>query len=164
MRRWQPGAVARAARGGLARRRVQTFVIGLVVLISTGACVLALGLVVDSSSPFDTAFAAQHGAHLVATVESGKATTAQLQATGRLPGATTSSGPFPEVTITPLLPGPTGSGGQFSGPPLTLVGRSTPGGPLDDLTLEQGRWPHGRARSCCPATTRSACRSARRSR
>ncbi len=133
--------MARAARGGLARRRVQTFVIGLVVLISTGACVLALGLVVDSSSPFDTAFAAQHGAHLVATVESGKATTAQLQATGRLPGVTTSSGPFPEVTITPLLPGPTGSGGQFSGPPLTLVGRSTPGGPLDDLILEQGRWP-----------------------
>ncbi len=133
--------MARAARGGLARRRVQTFVIGLVVLISTGACVLALGLVVDSSSPFDTAFAAQHGAHLIATVESGKATTAQLQATGRLPGVTTSSGPFPEVTITPLLPGPTGSGGQFSGPPLTLVGRSTPGGPLDDLILEQGRWP-----------------------
>jgi putative ABC transport system permease protein len=120
---------------------VQTFVIGLVVLISTGACVLALGLVVDSSSPFDTAFAAQHGAHLVATVESGQATTAQLQATGRLPGVTTSSGPFPEVTITPLLPGPTGSGGQFTGRPLALVGRSEPGGALDDLTLEQGRWP-----------------------
>jgi hypothetical protein len=141
VRRWRPGAVARAARGGLARRRVQTIVIGLVVLISTGACVLALGLVVDSSSPFDTAFAAQHGAHLVATVESGQATTAQLQATGRLPGVTMSSGPFPEVTITPLLPGPTGSGKQFSGPPLTLVGRSEPGGALDDLTLEQGRWP-----------------------
>jgi putative ABC transport system permease protein len=141
VRRWRAGAVARAARGGLARRRVQTLVIGLVVLISTGASVLALGLVVDSSSPFDSAFAAQHGAHLVATVNSGRATAAQLRATARLPGVTASSGPFPEVTITPLLPGPPGSSGKFSGPPITLVGRATPGGPLDDLTLEQGRWP-----------------------
>jgi putative ABC transport system permease protein len=141
VRRWQPGAVARAARGGLARRRVQTLVIGLVVLISTAACVLALGLVVDSSSPFDTAFAAQRGAHLVATVDAGRATAAQLRATGRLPGVTASSGPFPEATITPLLPGPPGSGGQFTGPPLTLVGRAAPGGPLDDLILQQGRWP-----------------------
>ena len=140
MRRWRPGAVARAARGGLARRRVQTLVIGLVVLISTATCVLALGLVVDSNSPFDTAFAAQHGAHLVATVDGGKATPARLRATGRLPGVTASSGPFPEVTITPLVPGPPGSGGKFTAPPATLAGRATPGGPLDDLTLEQGRW------------------------
>jgi putative ABC transport system permease protein len=132
--------VARAARGGVARRRVQTLVIGLVVLISTATCVLALGLVVASSSPFDTAFAAQHGAHLVATVDGGKATPAQLRATGRLPGVTASSGPFPEVTITPLVPGPPGSGAKFTAPPLTLVGRATPGGPVDDLTLEQGRW------------------------
>ena len=141
MRRWRAGAVARAARGGLARRRVQTLVIGLVVLISTGASVLALGLVVDSSSPFDSAFAAQHGAHLVATVNSGRATAAQLRATGRLPGVTASSGPFPEVTITPMLPGPPGSGGTFAAPPITLVGRAAPGGPLDELNLEQGRWP-----------------------
>jgi putative ABC transport system permease protein len=133
--------VARAARGGLARRRVQTLVIGLVVLISTAACVLALGLVVDSSSPFDTAFAAQRGAHLVATVDPGRATAAQLRATGRLPGVTASSGPFPQVTITPLLPGPPGSPGKFTGPPLTLAGRASPGGPLDDLVLQQGRWP-----------------------
>jgi putative ABC transport system permease protein len=141
VRRWQPGAVARAARGGLARRRVQTLVIGLVVMISTAACVLALGLVVDSGSPFDTAFAAQRGAHLVATVDAGRATAAQLRATAGLPGVTASSGPFPQVTFTPLLPGPPGSGGQFTGPPLTLVGRAAPGGPLDDLDLQQGRWP-----------------------
>ncbi len=140
MRRQHLAAVAGAARGGLARRRVQTIVIGLVVLISTSACVLALGLVVDSSSPFDAAFAAQHGAHLITTVDPGKATAAQLRATKRLPGVTDSSGPFPEVTITPLT-GPPGSAGQLTGPPLTVVGRAAPGGPLDDLTLQQGRWP-----------------------
>ena len=140
MRRGRAGAVARALRGGLARRRVQTLVIGLVVTISTGACVLALGLVVVSNAPFDNAFAAQHGAHLVATIDSGKATTAQLAASTRLPEVTAAAGPHPEVTITPQLPGPPGSGGQFTGPPLTLVGRASPGGPLDDLTLRQGRW------------------------
>ena len=43
-------------------------VIGLVVLVSTAACTLALGLLVDSNAPFDHAFAAQHGAHVTATV------------------------------------------------------------------------------------------------
>ena len=36
------GPVARAVRGGVTRRRVQTFVIGLVLLVSTAASVLAL--------------------------------------------------------------------------------------------------------------------------
>ena len=55
-------AVARAARGGLSRRRLQTTVIGLVVLVSTAATVLALGLVAVSNAPFEHAFAAQRGA------------------------------------------------------------------------------------------------------
>ena len=63
------GPVARAVRGGVSRRRVQTFVIGLVLLVSTGASVLALGLLVDSSAPFDHSFAAQRGAHLAAVVD-----------------------------------------------------------------------------------------------
>jgi len=37
----RPGPVVRAAAGGLTRRRVQTIVIGLVLLVSTGASVLA---------------------------------------------------------------------------------------------------------------------------
>ena len=35
--------------------------------------------------------------------------------------------------------GPKGSG-VFSGQQLTLVGRASPGGPVDDLTLTAGRW------------------------
>ena len=63
------GAVARVVAGGLTRRKVQSLVIGLVLLVSTGACVLALALVADSSAPFDRAFAAQHGADVVASVD-----------------------------------------------------------------------------------------------
>jgi putative ABC transport system permease protein len=139
MRGSRLGAVTVAARGGVARRRATTIVIGLVVLVSTAACVLALGLVVDSASPFDTAFAAQRGAHLVVTVNADRATPAQLAGTGRLSSVTALSGPFGEVTVTPQIGA--GNGGGFSGPPVTLVGRPSPGGPLDDLTLIQGHWP-----------------------
>jgi len=130
-----------AARGGVARRRTTTFVIGIVLLVSTAACVLALGLVVDSSSPFDTAFAAQHGAHEAVTVDTARATSAQLAATRNLPGVTALSGPYGEVTVTPVIKGGGPDGGGYSAPPITLVGRPSPGGTLDDLVLTQGRWP-----------------------
>jgi putative ABC transport system permease protein len=129
------GPVARAAAGGLTRRKVQTVVIGLVLLVSTAASVLALGLVVDSSAPFDHAFAAQRGAHVVASIDSSRATPAELAATTRLPEVTAAAGPFAEVTITPGQSGP--NGGM---PPMTLAGRASPGGPVDDVTLQAGRW------------------------
>src|SRR5262245_44518548 len=111
MRRRRLAAVAVATRGGVVRRRATPVVIGLVVLVSTGACVLALGLVVDSASPFDTAFAAQRGAHLVATVDASRATPAQLAATRKLPAVTAASGPFGEVTVTPVFKAGPGGGG-----------------------------------------------------
>jgi putative ABC transport system permease protein len=131
------GPVARAATGGLARRRVQTIVIGLVLLVSTGASVLALALVADSSSPFNRAFAVQHGAHLVAIVDPARATGAELAATKRLPEVTAAAGPFAEVTVTPKAPG---ADGGVTLPPTTLAGRASPGGPIDDLTLQSGHW------------------------
>jgi len=133
----------KAARTGLTGRRVQAIVIGLVVLVSTAASTLALGLLVDSNAPFDHAFATQHGAHVSATVNAAQASSARLAATTRLPGVTAASGPFPETTVTAQVTftasaGP-GNVGVFSGP-LALVGRAAPGGPVDDLTLTAGRW------------------------
>ena len=136
----RPGPVVRAAAGGLTRRRVQTIVIGLVLLVSTGASVLALALLVDSSSPFDHAFAVQHGAHVVATVDPARATAGELAATRRLPEVTAAAGPFGEVTVTPQQTGPHGG---LTMPPTTLAGRASPGGPLDDLTLQSGHWARG---------------------
>ncbi|HEX5287934.1 MAG TPA: ABC transporter permease [Streptosporangiaceae bacterium] len=138
------GSVAvKAARTGLTGRRVQAIVIGLVVLVSTAASTLALGLLVDSNAPFDHAFAAQRGAHVAAAVNAARASSARLAATARLPGVTAASGPFPETTVTAQVTftAPEGRGGVgvFSGP-LDLVGRASPGGPVDDLTLTAGRW------------------------
>jgi putative ABC transport system permease protein len=133
----------KAARTGLTGRRVQAIVIGLVVLVSTAASTLALGLLVDSNAPFDHAFATQRGAHVTAAVNAAQASAARLAATTRLPGVTAASGPFPETTVTAQVTftasqGP-GNVGVFSGP-LDVVGRASPGGPVDDLTLTAGRW------------------------
>jgi putative ABC transport system permease protein len=133
----------KAARTGLTGRRVQAIVIGLVLLVSTAASTLALGLLVDSNAPFDHAFARQRGAHVTATVNAAQASAARLAATTRLPGVTAASGPFPETTVTAQVTfttsqGP-GNAGVFSGP-VDLVGRAAPGGPVDDLTLTAGRW------------------------
>jgi putative ABC transport system permease protein len=131
----------RAARGGLSGRRVQAIVIGLVVLVSTAASTLALGLLVDSNAPFDHAFAAQHGSEVTAT---SKAPSAQLAATARLPGVTAAAGPFPETTVTATMPvgpppGQSGPSGVMQ-QQMTVVGRASPGGPVDDLTLHSGHW------------------------
>ncbi len=132
------GPVGRAIRGGVARRRVQTIVIALVLLVSTGASVLALALVVDSSAPFDHSFAAQRGAHLAVIIDPARATPADVAATRRLPQVTAAAGPFAAVSILSQLGGH--SGPDASLPPMTLAGRSAPGGRVDDLTLQSGHW------------------------
>jgi putative ABC transport system permease protein len=126
------GAIGGAVRGGLGRRRVQAAVIGLVLLASTAASVLALGLIVDSRAPFDHAFAAQRGADVTAAVSS-RVPAAELAATTRLPEVTAAAGPFSEVLIQ------SEQGGQPN-PQMTLVGRASAGGPIDDLTLQAGHW------------------------
>jgi putative ABC transport system permease protein len=136
----RPGAVLRAVRGGVGRRRgVQTIVLALVVLVSTASSVLGLTLVVDSHATFDHAFSAQRGADLVVTVDPSRATPAQLGATTRLPQVTATAGPFAEANVTATESSP-GRPTEVL-PPLTLVGRATPGGPVDAITLQAGRWP-----------------------
>ncbi len=132
------GPVSRAIRGGVARRRVQTIVIALVLLVSTGAAVLALALVVDSSAPFDHSFAAQRGAHLAVIVNPARATPADVAATTRLRQVSATAGPFAALSIAAQLTGQAGPDGSL--PPMTLAGRSAPGGRVDDLTLQSGHW------------------------
>ena len=62
-------AVWRAARAAVRRRRMQTFVIGLVVLLGTTTIVVALALLEASSAPFDRALAKQRGPHAVAVFD-----------------------------------------------------------------------------------------------
>jgi putative ABC transport system permease protein len=142
------GPVRQVLGGSLARRRMQTIVITMAVLVSTGTAVLGLALAIDSTAPFSRAFAAQHGAEVTAAVNPSRATPAALAATRRLPEVTAAAGPYAEATVTLTAGGAPGCHpapatpcyGRQTLPPMTLAGRSSPGGPVDNLSLQSGHW------------------------
>jgi putative ABC transport system permease protein len=129
------GAV-RTATGGMLRHKVQAVVLGMVLLVSTASATLGLALLAATNGPFVTAFNTQHGAHLSVTVNPARASAAQLGATRTLAGVTAAAGPFGQATVQT----------QWEGQPfgqLTLDGRSSPGGLVDDLVLNAGHWVSG---------------------
>jgi putative ABC transport system permease protein len=128
-------SAVRTATGGLLRYKVQAIVIGLVLLISTASATLGLTLLSVSNAPFTHAFAAQRGADVAVTVNA-RASSAELDATRSLRGVTAAAGPFSSSTVQAQ------TGGQPFGQ-LTLAGRASPGGPVDDVVLENGHWPDG---------------------
>jgi putative ABC transport system permease protein len=132
-------AVFRAARGGLGGRKLQAVIIGLVVLVATAASTLALGMLADAHSPFDHAFMSQRGADVAVTVNTSVASASQITAATKVTGVTAVAGPFPTESVNAKLTMP-GISGTVSNP-MNFVGRSSPGGPVDDLSLQQGHWP-----------------------
>ena len=127
-------AAIRTATGGLRRHKLQAIVIGMVLLVSTASATLGLALLAANNAPFQHAFSAQHGAHVAVTVNTARARPAALAATTGLHGVTAAAGPFGTATV------PTQLGGQAFGQ-LTLAGRASPGGPVDDVVLSAGHWP-----------------------
>jgi putative ABC transport system permease protein len=130
------GAV-RTASGGLLRHKVQAIVIGFVLLISTASATIGFALLAATSTPFNHAFATQRGSDVALTVNTARATAAQLAASGKAAGVTAVAGPFPVVQ---------GADVQIDGqpfPPVQFTGRAAPGGPVDDLVLNSGHWLTG---------------------
>ncbi|MFJ4788405.1 FtsX-like permease family protein [Streptomyces sp. NPDC088794] len=126
-------ALVRVVRVGMARRRVQTLVIGLATLLAVAASVLAGSLLVASEAPFQKAFDRQHGAHLAVGFDADKVTEAQAEASAQADGVEASAGPFPTASV--------GLGVNAQATvPLTLVGRSTAGGAVDKVDVTEGRW------------------------
>lgn len=153
-------AVLTAASRGAARRLVQTTVIFLVVAAAAAAGTLGLTLALSANEGFAATFAADHGADLAVTIDAAKVTPAELARTAHLPGVTQAAGPYDETYITyvnsksPPPPAPRLSSaaiphGQVdpasspAGVGLSVVGRASTGGSLDDIILQQGRWPTG---------------------
>ena len=135
-------AVFRAAAGGLGGRRLQAIIIGLVVLAATAASTLALGMLADAHSPFDRAFAQQNGAHVAITVDTSVASAAQVANAAQVKGVTSVAGPFETESVNAKVEPPGVTGGSIT-TQLNFAGRSGPGGPVDDLTLQQGHWAAG---------------------
>ncbi|MFE5583281.1 ABC transporter permease [Kitasatospora sp. NPDC056531] len=130
------GAVWRASRAAVKRRRVQTIVIGLVVFCSTATVLLALAVISAARAPFDAAFEAERGAHVSALFDPVKASAEQLAATAHRPGVEAAAGPFDQAVVTI----PADWVGHAPGP-LTLVGRPDPAAaPVDRVRVLAGRW------------------------
>ncbi|WP_326783552.1 FtsX-like permease family protein [Streptomyces sp. NBC_00151] len=128
-------AVWRASRAAVKRRRLQTFVIGLVVLCSTTTVLLALALLSAASGPFEKAYAAQRGAHTVAAFDTTKVSQEQLARTARQPGVEAAAGPFGQAVVDIPKDWLWMAGGT-----LTVVGRADPAGPVDRIELLEGHW------------------------
>jgi putative ABC transport system permease protein len=141
------GGLGKIVRAGVRRRRVQTVVMTLTTLLAVTASVLAAGLLVASSAPFQHAFDRLSGAHLSGEFDGSLVTAQQVTATAHVAGVTAAAGPFATVSLRPrtaTVRPPSGAApGIPSGvdlPPTTLVGRADPGGAVDRLDVTQGRW------------------------
>ncbi|WP_328470445.1 ABC transporter permease [Actinoplanes sp. NBC_00393] len=127
-------AVWTAARAAVRRRKLQTFVIFLVVLMCTATVTVSLALLDAASAPFDRAFEQQKGAHAIAAYDPAKVTGAELAAART--GVSAMTGPFGQVVLEPEEDRAPGVDG-----PLTVVGRADPGGEVDQVDVWRGRWP-----------------------
>lgn len=139
-------ALTRVVRGGVGRRRVQTFVIGLVTLMAVATSVLAGSLLVASSAPFDDAFARLNGAHLAVLIDGNAVTAAEIDESADAEGVSATAGPFPTMTAaaTASVPPSDGARGSerttMSIPQLTIVGRVDRTAGVDNLELTSGTW------------------------
>ena len=140
--------VLQAAWAGAARRLVQSLVVLAVLAVSCAAALTGLTLYAAANAGYAAGVTATHGADLAVTINAAKVTASQLAATRHLPGVTQDAGPYPEATITVAAGAPaTGSSG-VPATHLTVVGRASPSGPLDDvianpsvMDLHHSRWP-----------------------
>ena len=135
------GAVLKAAAAGTARRLVQTVVVFLVLGTAATAAVVALTLAATPTLAFQAVSARYHSADLAVTIDAAKVSSAQLARSRRLPGMTGAVG-YPATTVDITIPGTPGyQGGAPVSGPVTVVGRASRSGPLDDITQKTGRWP-----------------------
>lgn len=135
-------ALGKVVRAGVGRRRVQTVVMVLTTMTAVMASVMGAALVVASRAPFDHAFARQHGAHVGARFDGAKADPARVAATAHVSGVTAAAGPFAVVSEAARGDGRGGLPPTESSP-MTIVGRASPDGPVDSLTLTAGHWATG---------------------
>ncbi|WP_460370335.1 FtsX-like permease family protein, partial [Actinocorallia lasiicapitis] len=144
----------RAARFAVRRRRLQTVILGVVLMVSTATVVLALGLLVTVDKPFDRAFSQVNGAHLTVVYDAAKTDAAKAGATGSAAGVTEAGGPYPLAQLT--VPGRMSAGpvhaekseqeemlSPYPPGPFIAVERPADQGGVDRLTLTRGRWAGG---------------------
>src|ERR1700674_2769994 len=125
-------AILVKAFADLRRRRVQAAVIFLTVLLSIATGTMALTLMSQTRDPYQTAFAAQKGAHLQVSFH--PTTDPQLLATTpAILGASATGGPYLATSLQFKHAGTTFNVDTF--------GRDNPAGDVEVLNITSGRWP-----------------------
>jgi putative ABC transport system permease protein len=129
------------ALADLRHRRLQAFVVTTVLLLATGAATIALDVLLESQAPYDQAFTAANGAHLIVEYD-GHTTTAALANTASSPGVTASAGPWPvaPADVEGVRASADKGGGTYIIGGGQFAGRADPAGPVDRITLSTGRW------------------------
>ena len=133
-------AVLKAASAGAARRLTQTVVVFVVLAMATTAAMVGLALATNPTLAFQAVSTRYHTADLAVTIDATKVTSAQLARTRHLPGVTKAAG-YPATTVSIAIPLPPKYRGE--GPAsgtITVVGRASRSGPLDDIIQTHGRW------------------------
>lgn len=148
-------AVLSIAWADLRQRKLQSAVIFIVLLLSSLSATLALSLLVETDAPFDHAFTAARGAHLVVTFAGDKVDSSQLAVTRSAHGVTAAEGPLPVTVAQAAIPvsslgkslseqgAPTDASSNT--PPsrialFQIAGRDQWNTAVDRLTIENGRW------------------------
>jgi putative ABC transport system permease protein len=117
------------------RRRLQVAVVFLTTLLAVGTGTIALTLIAQTNDPYQTAFEAQKGAHLVVAFD-GRVDPGALAGTPAAIGASAFAGPY-RATDMQFQSG----GHKYT---VTTIARDNPGGDVGQLLITGGRWPsHG---------------------
>ncbi len=127
------------------RHHLQTLVVFVIAALAITVGAMGGTLLVQTSSPYDHAFAELSGPHLVAVFDARKVTSSQVAATARLASVAAAAGPWVAAEV-PFEKGgthltATASFSQKS--TLTVLGRDDPGGNLDRVQIVSGRWVRG---------------------
>ena len=136
------GPVASKAGADLRRRPLQSFVIGLVLFLASASATMALLTLVESQAPFDRAFTAANGAHLVVDYD-GRVPGDRLRASAERAVVTDSAGPWPvrEAGLRVERGGAIGGfGGGFFPGGGAISGRDRPDTSVDRIVVHAGRW------------------------
>jgi putative ABC transport system permease protein len=125
-------AILVKAWSDLRRRRLQAAVIFFTTLLAVGTGTMALTLMTQTRDPYQTAFAAQKGAHLQ-VYYNGTTERQALTSTPSLIGATAFGGPYLSTSIEFQH-----GSRKFS---LDTFGRDDPMGDVEVLRITAGQWP-----------------------
>src|SRR5260370_9064479 len=117
------------------RHRLQTVVVFVIAALAITVGSMGGTLLVQTSSPYDRAFADLAGPHLIAVFDAQKVNQSQVAATPSLPGVAATAGPW---TAAPVPFEQTNT--QFA---LPVLCPRHPDGTLDRAQVVLGRWIQG---------------------